>query len=180
MSFNIKKNSVLSAVTVALLATCWGAQAAGNTANITVSAEVSESTCQLTSPVGTLELGSYSSAAFGKKAGVELGTKDFSLELHDCGTAVKGAKVTVDGAVDVDESTAFKNTAPTASAAKGVAVVIEGGTTLAKVSPKGTADYTITKASSQALKFNAKLITTSTTVTAGKIEAPITFTVAYN
>ena len=177
MSFNIKKTSVLSVATAALLATCWGAQAAGNTAVINVSAEVSESTCQLTSPDNNLKLGSYSSAAFGKAVGKELGAKDFSLELHDCGTAVTSAHVTVEGTADTDDKNAFKNTSK--NGAKGVAVVIEGGTTLAKVSPQGKADYKFAKADSQSLKFNAKLITTSTSVTAGNIEAPITFTVTY-
>ncbi|WP_369789431.1 fimbrial protein [Rouxiella sp. WC2420] len=178
MSFNIKKTSVLSVATAALLATCWGAQAAGNIAAITVSAEVSESTCQLTSPDNTLPLGSYSSAAFGKKAGKDLGAKEFSLELHDCGTAVKTAHVNVDGEVDPVDATAFKNTFK--NGASGVAVVIEGGTPLAKIIPKSKADYTLAKTESQSLKFNAKLISTSATVTPGKIEAPITFTVTYN
>lgn len=180
MSFNIKKTSVLSAVTAALLATCWGAQATGNTAVMTVTAEVSESTCQLTLPKPTLVLGSYSSAAFGTSVGKVLGVTEFSLALSDCGTSVKGAKVTVDGAPDDDLKTAFKNTTPASDAAKGVAVVIEGGTNPAGVSPRGIADYTFANAISQSLKFNAKLISTTKTVKAGKITAPITFSVTYN
>ena len=180
MSFNIKKTSVLSAVTAALLATCWGAQATGNTAVMTVTAEVSESTCQLTLPKNKLELGSYSSAAFKKIIGTELGLKEFSLELTDCGNKVQEATVTVKGEPDIENTSAFQNTLT--GGAEGVAVLIEGGTVPAKVIPDGNVFYTFpsSNVNSLSLKFNAKLISTKTAVKAGKIEAPITFTVTYS
>ncbi len=177
MSFNSKKTATLSVVAAALLATCWGAQAAGNTANIVISAEVTDSTCALTQPKSTIELGNISSKTLAKAVGSTSAESEIKLELTDCGSKVASATVKVEGKEDGSKDN-FANTDTSAAGAKGVAVEITGGESPAKIKPNGDAKYGI-KTGSNTLNFKAKLVSTEKTVTAGKVTSPITFTVSY-
>lgn len=177
MLFTINKIATLSILTAGFMATCLSAQAAGEKANLTVTASVTDNTCILKQPVGPLDLGVFPARAFNGKIGTEVGSKSFDLELIECGSAVSDASVTVEGTADADNKKAFKNN--TSKGAEGVAIVIKGGSAAAAIDPKAVAKYKLTKAPTQKLAFSANLISTKDVVTAGAISVPITFTVDY-
>ncbi|EIC85708.1 fimbrial protein [Serratia sp. M24T3] len=179
MSFNSKKTATLSVVAAALLATCWGAQAAaGNTAVITVTASVVSNTCTLDTPSATVALGRLSLNQF-TSVDSESSAKPFKLTLSKCGAGATGVKVSATGTEDATDNDLFKNT----GAAKGFGIKIMGGDKLTKQLSKssGLGEYPITKPTGTTdLNLNASVVQTEAAVTAGDVTSSINLEVTYD
>lgn len=173
-----KRNLTLSVISAALLATSWGAQAAQDTAKLTITANVVENTCTLdtTAPAVDFKIISMRDV---KSVNTELKTMPFTLKLSACQGGATGVTVTATGSANKAISDLFE----TNGTATGVGIKIMGGDSgTTKLTPVGsTAKYKIKSSAATAdLKFTASLVQSDAKVTAGNVSSTINLNVSYD
>jgi type 1 fimbria pilin len=171
----------LAITTLSLLMIMPGAQAATDSATITISATVVDSTCtpDWTASV-PVQLGRAAIRDF-NAAGDVGASNSFELKLKDCGSGATVVKVTASGTGDDDNPGLFKNEAASGGAS-GVAVALFGGPEQSTQLKPGEdeAEYDITGDTAPTLTFKAELRQSGATKpTAGDVQSSATLTLTY-
>lgn len=187
MSLN-KTLLTLSFATVGLM-TFNSVQAATN-AQVTITGKIAAATCDLSVTKNNIDLGTYVSSSVSTANTVITGSsKDFTLNLTNCSA---GYDSTVSGAVPVS----LYATGTALAANNNYFNNVDGGTVGVKltadnatanpveVKPNAAADIAsltkLTTGGSATIPMTAALYSTVATPVAQNIEAPITFSIAYN
>lgn len=159
------------------------AQAASDTATITITGKVLANTCTIDSgsAVQTITLDDISDRDIRGK-GTTGGKKDVVIKLTNCGASATGVEVSASGTPDDDDTSAFANVKTQADGgATGVGVYFyqTGGTT--KFVPAGTAKQTspLTPSVDNSLTYKAAFVGTKDTVTAGEFSTVVNMTFDY-
>jgi type 1 fimbria pilin len=168
----------------ALISTFWVATAqAGDTANITVTATIVNRTCTTdwtdNTRKTTIALGTVDGTKMTAKGDIGA-TGETTLGLSGC-NGVNKVTVTASGSADSGDASAFANSATGNTAAKGVAVLLKGGTDEGTVlKPDGTTSVVYNVAHNAVnMTFKAFLEGNGNAVTDGAFSAPITLNMAY-
>ncbi|MEG3133621.1 fimbrial protein [Rouxiella sp. T17] len=170
-----KRNLMLSVISAALLATCWGAQAAYDTANLTITATVVANTCTLKTTKVTADLKRISARDL-TGAGIEKGNTPFSLELTNCSAGTTGVTIEATGKKISNSPELFEST----GSATGVGIKIMGGDHKVNLA-KEDAKYDVKGKSTNAqLNFTASLVQANATVTPGSVDSSISLAVSYD
>lgn len=163
-------------------------QAATN-AQVTITGQIAAATCDLSVTKNNIDLGTYVSSTISANAVITGSSKDFTLNLTNCSADYDG---TAQGAVPVS----LYATGTALAADNNYFNNVDGGT----VGVKLTADSTtatpvdikpnvaagiaslsaLTSGGSATIPMTAALFSTVATPAAQMIEAPVTFSVAYN
>lgn len=186
---SLNKTLLTLSFAAAGLMTFSSVQAATN-AQVTITGQIAAATCDLSVTKNNIDLGTYVSSTINTADAVITGSsKDFTLNLTNCSTDYDG---TAQGAVPVS----LYATGTALAANNNYFNNVDGGT----VGVKLTADSTtatpvdikpnvaaaiaslseLTSGGSATIPMTAALFSTVTTPAAQMIEAPVTFSVAYN
>lgn len=159
------------------------AQAASDTANITITGKVLANTCTIDSSSATqnIPLDDISDRDIRGK-GTTGGKKDVVIKLTNCGAGASGVVVSASGKADDGDATAFANARAQADGgATGVAVYFfqTDGTT--KFVPAGTVTQTspLTPSVDNTLTYKAAFVGTKDVVTAGDFSTVVNMTFDY-
>ncbi|HIE0612220.1 fimbrial protein [Serratia marcescens] len=163
----MKKYLVASALACAAISS--SAFAADGVINFT--GKIIDNAC-VVNPTLNVQMGDVAAAAF-KNVGDESGARKFDLELKDCPANLSSAKVTLDGAVDDNNTELFKlNDGGATGLALRIAAPGE------RMGPGSTKEFKLYEGDN-VLTFEAAYKSTDK-VTAGDANATIQFSVAYN
>ncbi|EHH6605190.1 type 1 fimbrial protein [Escherichia coli] len=173
-------------VALALMVSANNSYAASN-AQITISANVSASTCDVSLSSNTLDLGNWSPSAFGAQTAkpVAGSIKSFTVGLNNCDVpkaAADKANLIVTGQTLGGNPNMFNSTGtntgimlsqvatPTAYINNGDKINIATAST-----PPGVSDF-----NTKIVKLQAGVASSATTADIGEVKAPILFSFAYN
>jgi major type 1 subunit fimbrin (pilin) len=177
----MKKLTQVTALMVLL--TAGAAQAASDTAVVTVTGRVLANTCTIDSgsATQTVTLPDISDRDIRGK-GTTGGAKDVVIVLRNCGASASGVVVRATGNPDADDSTAFTNAvAQAGGGATGVGVYFfqTDGTT--KFLPGGSVTQTsaLTPSVDNTLTYKASYVGTKDVVTAGTFSTVVNMTFDY-
>lgn len=178
----ISKNTIASALSVALLCITSGAHAATESATINITGTVVDNTCtpEWTTSNVPVDIGRAAVRDF-TGAGVAGKSAEFHLKLKDCGTETTNVKVAASGSPD-SNADLFKNDAANNPATNvGIALFGGDGETTQLKPGAGEASYTIAGSSTADLAFRAELQQSgSNKPTAGDFSTAITLTLSYD
>lgn len=171
------------ATTLMLLLTAGAAQAASDTAVVTITGRVLANTCTIDSgsATQTVTLPDIADRDIRGK-GTTGGATDVVIVLKNCGASASGVVVSASGNPDTDDTTAFTNAvAQDDGGATGVGVYFfqTDGTT--KFLPGGTVTQTstLTPSVDNTLTYKASYVGTSDAVTAGTFSTVVNMTFDY-
>ncbi|MEX6118870.1 fimbrial protein [Providencia hangzhouensis] len=183
MSFNLNKTALFAALTSSAL--LMGAAQAATNAQITITGQIAAATCDLNVTKNNIDLGTFVPTGILANAVIAGSSENFTLNLSNC---TKDYDSTAVGATAVNlyakgtalaANTAYFNNKDGATV--GVKLTADGAT---DVKPNIAADIssltTLTSGGSATIPMTAELFSTVATPAAQMIEAPITFSVAYN
>lgn len=170
------------ATALMVLMTAGAAQAASDTAIITITGRVLANTCTIdsNSATQTVTLDDIADRDIRGK-GKTGGTKDVVIKLNGCGDSASGVVVTASGNPDSEDPSAFANAVSEANeGATGVGVYFfqTDGTT--KFLPSGTVTQTSPlEAVDNTLTYKASFVGTKDSVTAGAFSTVVNMTFDY-
>lgn len=171
------------AATLMALMAAGAAQAASDTATITITGKVLANTCTIDSgsATQTIPLDDISDRDIRGK-GTTGGPKDVVIKLTNCGAGASDVEVSASGTPDDDDTSAFANVKTQADGgATGVGVYFfqTDGTT--KFVPAGTAKQIspLTPSVDNSLTYKAAFVGTKDTVTAGEFSTVVNMTFDY-
>lgn len=154
--------------------------ALADSAAVNITGRILSSTCEPEVNPLTVPLGKISRTALAGK-GVTASATAFQLRLKNCPAEISQVKVQFDGTPAVSDSNALALTTA-AGMATGVAVQLQDGA--GTVLPPGQASVLMPikggSGSVNSLKFSARYIATTDSVTAGSANASATFTIWYS
>jgi len=148
--------------------------------NVQFTGEIIDSACTVdtTSSNQTVVLGQVAKTAF-KSAGDTAAVTSFTIKLNNCPTTVTSTTVKFDGTPYNGDNTVLALT-PAAGNATGVGVQLSNSD--GSVLPLLTASesFPLSTTATNTLKFSARYIAKSATVTTGPANAAASFTMVYN
>lgn len=151
-----------------LLAFAAGSARAQDSQPFTVSGEILPGACRISFP--DVDLGSHQAKLFTGSYGTPY--IDFSGTVSDCDPLVLRVAMSFDGAADVDNATLFLGTPGV-----GVEVVRVAGSLNVPLPPGSKTQYATAQGT---YPFRARLLQSAATVSAGRIQRPITVSLTYN
>ncbi|MGP2522370.1 fimbrial protein [Pantoea ananatis] len=180
----IKKKKLLTCMLLSFTVPCTilTANAASDSANVTVSATVVDNTCTpgwpssgINVPLGRASLKDFTGT------GADGISKAFSLDLKDCGSGSTSVTVTANGTPDSNNQSLFSNSV--GSGAEGVGLGLYGGstqTTLLLPNSGNSVSYQVADGQ-VTMGFIAKLIQSGATKpTSGEFRSVVTLNVSYD
>lgn len=124
-----------------------------------------------------VDLGKVAVTSF-PSAGATAGSKDFSLKLENCPTTITAATVRFDG-IQVPGNNAILALTDGANVATGVGIQIADNQNKVINLHQDSSAYPLVSTGVNTLKFVARYVSTSDTVTAGPANAVSNFTIVY-
>ncbi|WP_431225195.1 fimbrial protein [Serratia sp. L9] len=124
-----------------------------------------------------VDLGKVSVTSF-PSSGATAGSKDFSLKLKNCPTTITAATVRFDG-IQVPGNNSILALTDEANVATGVGIQIADNQNKVINLHQDSNEYPLVSTGENILKFVARYVSTSATVTAGPANAVSNFTIVY-
>lgn len=181
MSFNLNKTALFAALTSSAL--LMGAAQAATNAQVTITGQIAAATCDLNVTKNNIDLGTFVPTGILANSVITGSSENFTLNLSDCthdyDTTLTGNAVNLyaKGTALAANTAYFNNqngaTVGVKLTADGTAVKPNTATNIASLTGLITGG-------SAAIPMTAELFSTVATPDAQMIEAPITFSVAYN
>lgn len=172
------KNIPLITIAIFSAAVCVNASAADGTINFTGSITDTACTVDAASATQTVNMGDIATNSFGS-AGATASSTRFTINLSGCPAAATSASVRFDGPLNSSNSKLLALSSGQTATNIGVGFYEQDSNTLIPVG-SASAPVKLSAASTNALNFIAKYVSTAATVGAGSANAAATFTVAYN
>lgn len=177
MSFS--KITLLTALTTSVL--IMGSTQAETNAQVTITGQISAATCDLNVTKNNIDLGTYVPTGIAANSVITGSSENFTLNLSGCTKAVTGVvpvSLYAKGTALAANTNYFNNVD---GATVGVKLTADAST---DVKPNVAANITsiqdLTVSGSATIPMTAELFSTVATPSSQMIEAPITFSVAYN
>lgn len=163
-----------------LMGSTLAVHAAGDTATVTITGTVTNASCTLVQP-SPVVLSPVDVRDFGGKANTILGQGTVEIKLTNCTSDQSGLGIKVSGENDAAGPTIFKNTEKNSPATGvGIEVIDTNGTAFKTDGSSKASPQTKASDGSYDIKYTAKYISTSDTVTAGKVKSVITVAFTYS
>ncbi|MCG0457722.1 fimbrial protein [Enterobacter cloacae complex sp. ECC445] len=176
----MKKNIIVTVLTVASALAMSNAFAAAGTVNFT--GEILDAACtvDVNSQNQTVVLGSYNKSEFAA-VGDKTAAKKFDIVLKDCPTTVTSAKVRFDGTPEGNDPTLLAIDSSVAGAATGVAInLMTADKADLPLHGENSYSYALSSTQDNTLDFYAQYKSTAASVTAGPANSVANFSVIYN